>query len=270
MRVFISWSGEHSGEVAKALQQWLPKVLQAVRPWLSSASIDPGARWSDEVAGALEELNFGILCLTPENLTSAWLLFEAGALSKTVSESRVVPYLLGLAPRDLQGPLAQFQAVPADEAGTLRLLNSLNLAAADKSVAEETLKETFELWWPKLSKRISDISRSPAAMSVSQPTRPVEDMIGEILELLRSQRAAPHDQLSGATVLAEAVTWPVVFRSLRESRTLSQAELARRSNLSPSYISRLESGELHPSAATLSRLARGLGISMQTLLLGVE
>jgi len=91
MRVFISWSGEHSGEVAKALQQWLPRVLQAVRPWLSSASIDPGARWSDEVAGALEELNFGILCLTPENLTSAWLLFEAGALSKTVSESRVVP-----------------------------------------------------------------------------------------------------------------------------------------------------------------------------------
>ena len=98
MRVFISWSGSRSNSLATFLEQWIPRVIQVVEPWVSSASIDPGTRWSDEVSRALEDLQFGILCLTPENLTSPWILFEAGALSKIVLKSHVVPYLFGFEP----------------------------------------------------------------------------------------------------------------------------------------------------------------------------
>src|SRR6266496_298763 len=128
MRVFISWSGDRSGKVATALQHWIPRVIQSASPWLSSGSIDPGARWSEEVASALEDIECGVLCLTAENLSAPWILFEAGALSKSVSKSRIIPYLVGVDPTQLQGPLAQFQAVSADKGGTFDLLAGINVA----------------------------------------------------------------------------------------------------------------------------------------------
>jgi hypothetical protein len=40
VEVFISWSGERSKCVAEALRNWIPKIINAVLPWLSSADID--------------------------------------------------------------------------------------------------------------------------------------------------------------------------------------------------------------------------------------
>lgn len=42
MKVFISWSGSKSQEVAKILKQWIPCVIQSVEPYFSSADIDKG------------------------------------------------------------------------------------------------------------------------------------------------------------------------------------------------------------------------------------
>jgi hypothetical protein len=94
MEVFISWSGPRSGAVATALKGWLPLVVNALKPWLSSADIDKGARWGKEIAEHLQTAKAGIICLTPSNTRSDWLLFEAGALSKTVDNTSSVRYLL--------------------------------------------------------------------------------------------------------------------------------------------------------------------------------
>ena len=83
MKVFISWSGERSRSIAEALREWLPDVIQAVKPWLSAEDIDKGARWSSDLAHELEDAHVGVICLTPENLEEPWIHFEAGALSKT-------------------------------------------------------------------------------------------------------------------------------------------------------------------------------------------
>jgi hypothetical protein len=96
MDVFISWSGERSRVAAEALRAWLPKIINAIKPWLSSADIDKGARWSTDVASRLEAAKAGIICLTQNNLHSDWILFEAGALSKTLQNTYVCPFLIGL------------------------------------------------------------------------------------------------------------------------------------------------------------------------------
>ena len=126
MEVFISWSGLRSERVAVALHDWLPSVIQSVHPFMSASDIDKGSRWPNELATHLNDAQFGLICLTPENLEAPWLLFEAGALSKSIENSRVVPYLYGVSQAQLQGPLAQFQAAAADKSSTLDILKSIN------------------------------------------------------------------------------------------------------------------------------------------------
>lgn len=82
MKIFFSWSGARSRAVAEALNDWLPRVIQAVKPFYSP-EIEKGAKWSNEIDDALEGTRFGIVCLTPDNLSSTWIHYETGALSKT-------------------------------------------------------------------------------------------------------------------------------------------------------------------------------------------
>ena len=70
MKVFISWSGTLSHKVALALRDWLPSVLQAVEPWLSSDDIAPGAKWFKDISEQLSGVEVGIVCLTSENIDS--------------------------------------------------------------------------------------------------------------------------------------------------------------------------------------------------------
>jgi hypothetical protein len=108
MHVFVSWSGERSRQIAEAIRGWLPKVLQSVRPWMSAEDIGAGARWLSEVSATLNASTVGLICVTPENQHNPWLLFEAGALSKTVDQTCVCPILFEMTPGQLNGPMTQF------------------------------------------------------------------------------------------------------------------------------------------------------------------
>jgi TIR domain len=115
MKVFISWSGERSRKIAELLRHWLPIVNHSIpSPYVSADAIGKGVRWASDLATELEASNFGLLCLTPENLSAPWLHFEAGALSK-LGQARVAPILFQLRPDAIQGgPLGQFQATTLD------------------------------------------------------------------------------------------------------------------------------------------------------------
>ena len=157
MKVLLSWSGTRSQAVANALREWLPLLFQTIEPWMSSTSIPTGSRWGHELAGQLESTDCGILCLTPENMTAPWILFEAGALSKSTKSGCVIPYLFDLSPNDLPGPLGQFQAVTADADGTKELARTLSTLSSTNRRTETQLHEVLSQWWPRLESRFAEI-----------------------------------------------------------------------------------------------------------------
>ncbi len=65
------------------------------------------------------------MCLTPWNIGSPWLHFEAGALLRTVESDRIIPYAIGVKSADIRGPVGEFQAASADRHGTLSLVQTL-------------------------------------------------------------------------------------------------------------------------------------------------
>lgn len=159
MKIFISWSGDRSQALAAAIKEWLKPLLHFAEPWLSTSDIQSGDRWGSELAKKLQDTNFGILCVTSDNLNAPWLLFEAGALAKSIDEGRVIPLLLDLERSDLSGPLTQFQAEKADAAGVKKLAESLNKAAASP-ISIETFNTLFDALWPQLEDKISNIAAS--------------------------------------------------------------------------------------------------------------
>jgi TIR domain-containing protein len=184
MDVFISWSGERSRAAAEALRGWLPKIINAIKPWLSSEDIDKGARWSTDVATKLESAKAGIICLTPGNLHADWLLFEAGALSKTLKNTFVCPFLIGLVPSDVKPPLAQFQATRAEKNDILQLLKTLNTALGENALPEAHIDEAFEVWWPRLQSQLNTL---PTEEAITKTHRPDRELLEEILALVRNQ-----------------------------------------------------------------------------------
>jgi hypothetical protein len=141
MSVFICWSGERSFAVAKAVQELLE--ANGVPVFLSD-EIEKGTAWFASILDRLRRAKAGIVCLTPENLQSPWMHFEAGALAHGLSiradtsggadPSRpsgaggqqggasppspepthparaLFPVLHGVTPAEINGPLSAYQA----------------------------------------------------------------------------------------------------------------------------------------------------------------
>lgn len=183
MRVFLSFSGDASQQVAIALHDWIRRVIHGVTPWMSHRDIAAGNIWMETLSANLRATHMGILCLTPQNKESPWLHFEAGAVWRNVEAAHVCPYLFGLAPEELTGSLREFQSHKADFDGTLKLIEAVNTHPAHESPMHPAdLREAFEVWWPKLDARLSLISQGKTAPRVP---RPIGDMVAETLELVR-------------------------------------------------------------------------------------
>lgn len=43
MKIFLSWSGEKSKNIAESLKDWLEQVIQTSEPWIST-SIEKGKK----------------------------------------------------------------------------------------------------------------------------------------------------------------------------------------------------------------------------------
>ena len=165
MNVFLSWSGDAGFKVARALHDWLPQVIQAVRPFISSGDIAKGQRWADVLKSELDSAAYGIICVTPFNVQKPWLNFEAGAMSKQLDGAAVSPFLFRVCPDGLEGPLQQFQSTVYDKKkgeDVLRLVRSINnRQAVDCRVPDEILEKQFARCWGDLQTALDAIQFDP-------------------------------------------------------------------------------------------------------------
>lgn len=156
-------------------------VLQSVTPWLSHADISAGERWADTVAKELEASEFGITCITRENMSSPWIHFEAGALAKRMQEGRVIPLLIDMEFKDISGPLTQFQAKKAERDGLLGVVNAINELSETK-VSDALLPKQFDALWPTFEMQIGQI---PKNQLPAKQQRPQHEVLEELVTSIR-------------------------------------------------------------------------------------
>ena len=160
--IFISWSKERSLAFGKAFRQLMSQVLRD-RDFVPPSPLGPGSHvvtlsedlpkggsWFSSLAGLLEHARAGVICVTPENVASPWLLFEAGALIRCDVQVALFPVLLDLPPAAMEGPLALVQAtvIERDPAAIKR--------------------ETFDLL-SRIVNHVNQFRQAPSSISAQPP-----------------------------------------------------------------------------------------------------
>jgi len=186
MKVFISWSGDLSKEIAKLLTEYIPDVIQEIEPFLSSNDIEKGERWSDRIAKELDETSFGILCITRENFRSDWIAFEAGALSKGIgNKTRVCPLLYNLEPTEItHSPLSTFQMTKLEEEELFKLFQTMNKVLENNKLNEQRLERAFKKTWADINQGLNEIKICPENKD-TEKVATLEDKVNEILNIVR-------------------------------------------------------------------------------------
>jgi hypothetical protein len=138
---------------------------------------------------SLSEIEFGILMVTRANFTAPWIMFEGGALSKTV-KSRVIPILCDVERLDIGNtPLAQFQNALVTKEDIWQVVVSVN-SVRERAMDESRLRVTFEKWWPDFHTQFSVIKfpdhGSPAKTSSPKADAARFDKIEGALEAIMS------------------------------------------------------------------------------------
>lgn len=198
MLVFIGWSGERSKALASLLRTWLGNIFHAVRPWMSDHDIEAGAPWESELFATLREARFAVVCVTGDNLDSAWLQFEAGAACQALDTNRVCPLLLDNKKEEITSPLKHFQMLGCSEEDFQKLIRSINAQLpSDQQRTEDQLRTAFSKWWSDLAE---GIARVPAA-TTAKTKRELDDVANETLLLAREQVS----QLANLSSMVESI-----------------------------------------------------------------
>lgn len=232
MKVFISWSGERSREVAKILKRWIERNIQSADTWISTDDIGAGELWFQEIKNQLDESSVGIVCLTKENVGNPWILFEAGALAKGTKENKVCTFLVDLKPTDLQAPLSHFNATSLEKTTFKKLVKTIS-DGLEKPLSDSVIDDIMESAWDKLKSDIDQI----VAQTTTGPTPAkisIDDAFLELIRLATQNNHALAKQQNDIVELTATVRkiilaspeWPPLSRFLQD-RDPTASTLAR-------------------------------------------
>jgi hypothetical protein len=111
-----------------------------------------------------------------------------------------------------------FQSTRADKNDTRKLIHTINKALDAPLVPDTNLDTLFDAMWPTLEQKLSAL---PKPEKVVKVTRPLEEMVAEILELTR---AAAKDREAGESASQSAALEQQLKRWLRHNARTIQGE----------------------------------------------
>ena len=190
MKVFVSWSGELSCQIAEVLKKWIPCIIQSVEVFFSPEDIEKGDNWDKTISNELSQCNYGIICLTSDNTTAPWINFEAGAIAKSL-DSKITALMVNIKPSDIKGPLSRYQATKFEKSDFFQLISSIN-KALETPLDPSILQNTFDTMWSALEQEANSvIEKHSLNKSIQNETKEISENepLEEILQLLRTQNS---------------------------------------------------------------------------------
>lgn len=187
MKVFVSWSGEYSREIAEVLKKWIPCIIQSVEVFFSPDDIEKGNNWDRILSSELSECNYGIVCLTSNNILAPWINFEAGAIAKSL-ESKVSALMVDVKPSDIKGPLSRYQATKLEKRDFFKLITSIN-NSLETPLELSVIENLFNAIWNSLEGEILKVTQKYIQASTEKIEIEENDPIEEVLQLLRTQNS---------------------------------------------------------------------------------
>lgn len=212
MKIFLSWAGQVSQAVAVTLRKHLPLMIQSLDVFMSKHDIESGVRWADELNSQLDATSYGVFCLTPESLSSPWVQFEAGAITKHAN-GRASGLLIGsLSATDVVGPLALFQHRMFNRADFLHLLKDIN-TKLEKPLPSDAVETVLSKWWDEIQSDYNVAISQPT--TIARPSRAPQELLEEILVRIRNiELQSIPSTSSPKSVMGDVLSRPTTYDSL--------------------------------------------------------
>jgi len=245
MRIFISFSGEKSKHTAIVFKEWITDVIQVVDPFLSE-DMDKGVLSFSEISNALTDCNFGVICLTHENIGSPWINFEAGAMAHQLTPNGQNVSVTGLLvditkTTEVEGPLSRFQHTSINRPDIEKLLQSINERIEGVGhLSKAQLDKALETHWNALETKINQINQKFDTESVEESDpRSDRELLEEIVELSRANRRDAEAIRSSLSPKVNEVPLPDLSRFISPELSQEERTLVRRlvHNLGSSHYS---------------------------------
>ncbi|MDR1099967.1 MAG: hypothetical protein LBL28_05735 [Treponema sp.] len=156
---FLSWSGTLSHEIALSIKDEILDTLfgDYIEMFISS-EIGVGSPFASEIFTRLTESDFGIVCITAENIEKPWVSFECGGLIKNMEKKNLYVMLVDVSFEmlgRLNPPVSEFQAVSIDKDGIINLIKKISgsILRTESAIYENKIHEG----WNKNEKNFADI-----------------------------------------------------------------------------------------------------------------
>lgn len=180
MKVFVSWSGPVSQQIAALISDWLKHTLLTIDPIYTPNTLRAGTQGTTQLYRLLKGVYTGIFIYTRESLDSQWMIFEAGAIHGNAGNSLLLSLLFELSQKDLPEPMQGYQWKNFNKKEMLDVLHSLSTQRGD-DLSRQDLERTFERAWDDLER---DVNAVLAKASTTTPLPPTDSISAQLQQLL--------------------------------------------------------------------------------------
>jgi len=189
MKIFLSWSGNRSKYIASCLNKWIPNMVPHMNIWFSEKDIQKGKIWFEEIQKALtdDETVCSLLCLTPENIHSDWINFEAGCFLGKIGHGGIFTLLYEVKAEDITFPLAAFQKTSLKKKDFKKMIQTLNKSSGLNKIKNNQLDYLFSNAWKELEKELKKVPKSESPEKIPDK-RSDSEIIREVLATVRSMK----------------------------------------------------------------------------------